>query len=242
MGRARDARHATSRSRPTPPLTTDCGECRLCIDACPTGALDEPGTLDATRCLSYWTQAPAAIPERVPRGARRAGLRLRHLPGRLPVEPRRREAPRDARAGGDGHVDLVSWLESDAARRRRASTGSTFRATTRATCGATPRSRSATSAARSTSRRSAARRPTRTSSSPSTRAGRSSGSRRGRDRARHARALDLDRPRWLAVLFAVLQVALARGYPPHYEAIRLGASPPFSRSARSCCFCSRGAT
>src|SRR5213075_1945179 len=47
---------------PSEPLATDCGECRLCVDACPTHALDEPGTLDATRCLSYWTQAPAAIP------------------------------------------------------------------------------------------------------------------------------------------------------------------------------------
>ena len=48
---------------PTPPLELDCGSCRLCIDACPTGALDEPGTVDSTRCLSYWTQAPAPIPE-----------------------------------------------------------------------------------------------------------------------------------------------------------------------------------
>ena len=48
---------------PTPKLELDCGSCRLCIDACPTDALDEPGTLDSTRCLSYWTQAPAPIPD-----------------------------------------------------------------------------------------------------------------------------------------------------------------------------------
>ena len=55
----------------TRPLDAGCGTCTLCIDACPTDALVEPGVLDATRCLSYWTQAPAAIPEeyRSPLGA-----------------------------------------------------------------------------------------------------------------------------------------------------------------------------
>ena len=97
---------------PSEPLGTDCGACTLCIDACPTGALDEPGTLDATRCLSYWTQAPAPIPEeyRAPLEAQVYGCDICQdvCPWNRGIEGRRRELPER-----DGHVDLVAWLEGD---------------------------------------------------------------------------------------------------------------------------------
>ncbi len=100
---------------PTAPLALDCGACTLCIDACPTGALDEPGVLDSTKCLSYWTQAPGSIPE----GYREAignsvyGCDICQdvCPWNRGVEKRRAGEP--LAAGATPHVSLVAWLEAE---------------------------------------------------------------------------------------------------------------------------------
>ena len=39
----------------TPLQTTGCGECRRCIDRCPTGAIVEPMTINTARCISCRT-------------------------------------------------------------------------------------------------------------------------------------------------------------------------------------------
>ena len=114
VGRARDARHrppSSSRRR------------RSTRTAAPARSASTPArpTRSTSRACSTRRAAsrtgrsrPTPIPEEYPRGARRPRLRLRHLPGRLPVEPRRREAAGggDAPAGAEPHVSLVDWLEA----------------------------------------------------------------------------------------------------------------------------------
>jgi epoxyqueuosine reductase len=99
---------------PSPRLELDCGSCTLCIDACPTGALDEPGVLDSTRCLSYWTQAPEPIPEeyRAELGTQVYGCDICQdvCPWNRGIEKRR--AGRAPSADLEPHVSLVEWLEA----------------------------------------------------------------------------------------------------------------------------------
>ena len=99
----------------TPPLELDCGSCRLCVDACPTGALDEPGVLDANRCLAYWTQAPRPVPEELREGlgdqVYGCDVCQDVCPWNRGVEKRRRDAPLPA--GSEPAVSLVEWLTAD---------------------------------------------------------------------------------------------------------------------------------
>jgi epoxyqueuosine reductase len=99
---------------PSAPLELDCGSCTLCIEACPTGALDDPGVLDSTRCLSYWTQSPDPIPEeyREELGAQVYGCDICQdvCPWNRGIEKRR--AGEDPPEGAEPVVSLVEWLQA----------------------------------------------------------------------------------------------------------------------------------
>ena len=105
----------------TQPLGLDCGSCTLCIEACPTGALDEPGTLDATKCLSYWTQSahdpPQGYREALEAQVYGCDICQDVCPWNRGIEKRREgTAPP---VGAEPHVDLVDWLESEPAELRQ---------------------------------------------------------------------------------------------------------------------------
>ncbi|MEK3937306.1 tRNA epoxyqueuosine(34) reductase QueG [Sporosarcina sp. FSL W7-1349] len=48
---------------PDVPMEDECGDCKLCLDACPTGALIQGGQLNAQRCIAFLTQTKTAIHE-----------------------------------------------------------------------------------------------------------------------------------------------------------------------------------
>jgi len=90
------------------PMVRTCGTCSACIPACPTGALDTVGVLDASRCLAAILQRPGVIP----RGLRAAvGDRLYGCDDCLDVCP-----PGTRRLAGGvehGRHDIVGLLELD---------------------------------------------------------------------------------------------------------------------------------
>ena len=89
-----------------------CGSCRRCLDGCPTGAIIEPGVVDARRCLSWLLQIDGDFPRqhRVALGDRIYGCDdcQEVCPPNRRLEP---DAP-PAEAGSVAEVALVEMLEA----------------------------------------------------------------------------------------------------------------------------------
>jgi epoxyqueuosine reductase len=101
------------------PLTKDCGNCRLCIDACPTDALDQSYHLSAERCIAYLTiehRGPIAEHLRQPLGDWVFGCDICQEVCPYNAAPRRRRQPRgwpefEPRLGT--RLDLADTLSLD---------------------------------------------------------------------------------------------------------------------------------
>ena len=48
---------------PDEPIENECGDCTLCLDVCPTGALVQPGQLNAQHCVAFLTQTKDFMPD-----------------------------------------------------------------------------------------------------------------------------------------------------------------------------------
>lgn len=81
--------------------TESCGNCTLCLEACPTGALTEDYVLDATKCLTYLTEEDCEFPRelRPSLGNRLVGCEVCQL-----VCPHNKSVPRTS-------FSDLQWLE-----------------------------------------------------------------------------------------------------------------------------------
>jgi epoxyqueuosine reductase len=111
-----DVELAPTHVQPEQPAWDACGECRACIDACPTDAIVDAGVLDARACLSYLSQSRL---EQLPH-AEAFGDRVYGCDICQDVCPWNRGAER--RAAGiepdqaeDAFPRLAEWLDADPA-------------------------------------------------------------------------------------------------------------------------------
>ena len=93
------------------PVADGCGTCDRCIPACPTGAIPEPGVIDANRCLSWLLQKPGVFP-REHRAA--LGDRIYGCDDCQTACPfTRRRTPAVSTAPTESTVDVLSLLAAD---------------------------------------------------------------------------------------------------------------------------------
>jgi epoxyqueuosine reductase len=104
---------------PDRPGVDHCAGCTRCLEACPTGALVEPGVLDSSRCLSYLTiENKGAIPLefRDAIGAHAYGCDICQevCPwNAAPLAARSADSPWQPRPGFDGATLAELWSRSD---------------------------------------------------------------------------------------------------------------------------------
>ena len=96
------------------PVRDGCGACTRCVDACPTGALDEPGVLDATRCLSYWTQSRHDAPADVASALEDRVYGCDICQDVCPYTTGPASRATDEALPGEAFVDLAGWLHDPA--------------------------------------------------------------------------------------------------------------------------------
>ena len=109
----------TVKIEPTEAINGHCGQCNRCIQACPTGAIVGPHTVDARRCISYLT---IELPTIVPEPFRKAmGNRIYGCDDCQLVCPFNRFTPDSTEADFQvrhnlnqvGLLDLLAWTEDD---------------------------------------------------------------------------------------------------------------------------------